>query len=72
MIKARSGQHLFFGLSARNVELLQAGRPIHFDLATLGMKGRITIFYGETEQKILEEFKRVGLLPADDDAKGNS
>lgn len=63
MLKARSGDNLIFGLSARNVELLMQGQPISIDLRELGLeKGRVMLFYGTTEQTMKEELQRVGLI----------
>lgn len=60
MIKARSigkdGDDLIiFGLSARNVELLKAGKPISIRMEELGLRGTVLIMYGETEQDIAAE-----------------
>lgn len=50
MLKAKSGDALIFGLSARNIELLKQGKPISVDLREMGEeKGTVLIFYGETE-----------------------
>lgn len=65
MIKARSGELLIFGLSARNIELLRQGHPIDIDLKDLGLKGgRVLILYGETERVITEELAKIANLPA--------
>ncbi|MCI0350740.1 MAG: hypothetical protein L0Z53_15050 [Acidobacteriales bacterium] len=45
---------LGFGLSAENVERLKAGSPIFVDLAEMGEKGAVAIFYGETEGDLIE------------------
>jgi hypothetical protein len=50
MLKARAGDHIFFGLSARNLQLLRAGKPIKVELEELGLTGSVVIFYGETEE----------------------
>ena len=55
MIKARAGEHVFFGLSERNLELLRQGKPIKVDLGDLGLAGCVVIFYGETEEKMRED-----------------
>lgn len=58
MLKARSGDNLIFGLSARNVQLLMEGKPISIDLRDLGLeKGRVMIFYGETEEAMKAEWE---------------
>lgn len=62
MLKARSGDDLIFGLSARNVELLMQGKPISIDLRDLGLpKGRVMILYGTTEEAMKEELQRAGV-----------
>lgn len=50
------------GLSERNIELLQQGRPIRFELAelppgTMDTVRRIGICYGITEADIVREMK---------------
>lgn len=56
MIKARAGQLVILGLSRRNVELLQEGKPIAFDGAEVGLGGtRVLIMFGETEDEIARE-----------------
>lgn len=63
MLKARSGDTLIFGLSARNVELLMQGAPIAIDLRELGLdKGRVMIFYGATEEAMKGELERAGMV----------
>ena len=63
MLKARSGDDLIFGLSARNLELLVAGKPISIDLTELGLaKGRIMIFYGRTEEDMKRELQENGMV----------
>jgi hypothetical protein len=61
-----------FGLSARNLELLQAGRPIRVDVAAMlsGTQYRlpagleVVILYGDTEEAIHDELKDSGRLSA--------
>jgi hypothetical protein len=55
MIKARAGDVVILGLSARNIELLKSGKPIDIDMQTLGLKGHTVIFYGDTEQQMQRE-----------------
>lgn len=63
MLKARSGDDLIFGLSARNVELLMEGKPISIDLRDLGLeKGRVMIFYGKTETDMKAELEVAGIV----------
>lgn len=63
MLKARTGDDLIFGLSARNVELLMQGRPISIDLRDLGLpKGRVMIFYGTTEEAMKAELQKAGVV----------
>lgn len=67
MIKAvgnsESGRVLFFGLSRRNVEKLQEGKPIVVDLADLGLRdgGLVVIAFGETEESIKAEVLAAGI-----------
>ncbi len=59
MIKLRSGNNIVLGLSARNVQLLEEGKPIYFQGAELGFpqleQVKFFIVYGETEDAILKE-----------------
>jgi hypothetical protein len=57
MLKARAGDHIFFGLSARNLQLLREGRPIRVRLQELDptTTAIVVIFYGETEEKMRED-----------------
>ena len=55
MIKARAGDHIFFGLSEVNLQRLREGRPIKVDLAEIGLTGTVLIFYGETEEKMRDD-----------------
>lgn len=44
---------LVFGLSKKNIQLLQEGKPILINLKDIGLEERrIVICYGETEDKI--------------------
>lgn len=62
MLKARSGESLIFGLSARNVELLQQGKPIQIDLREMGFeKGFVMIFYGRTEEDMTQSLIDAGV-----------
>ena len=60
----KGGPLLVFGLSARNIALLQAGRPIQFDLSKLGIEGEIMIFAGDTEESMTKDLEQFGFLPA--------
>ena len=51
-----------FGLSKGNIELLQQGRAIKFDMAQIGGEGTMVILYGETEQAIVEDLKKHGVV----------
>lgn len=48
---------ILLGLSAKNIELLKARKPMLVELSELGMEGQIAIFYGETEEAIEAELK---------------
>jgi hypothetical protein len=59
MIKARAGNVVFLGLEARNIELLQAGRPMAMELKELGLPDvAIVIVYGETKEEIIATLER--------------
>lgn len=65
MLKARGrtadGRPLvILGLERGNIERLQAGQPIKFDLSEVGMVGECIILFGETAQDILAEFSPIG------------
>lgn len=49
-----------FGLSRKNIDLLQEGKPIMFDFGELGGPAgtHIVIMFGETEDAIAEELQR--------------
>jgi hypothetical protein len=64
MIKATAGDMVLFGLSEKNVQLLKEGKPIKIDMTELGLTGKVLIFYGKTEEDMMSEFKKHGLLPA--------
>jgi len=55
MLKAKSGDTLIFGLSERNIELLKEGRPILINLAEMGARGSMVIFYGKTEESMAKQ-----------------
>ncbi|GAF95614.1 unnamed protein product [marine sediment metagenome] len=52
MIKAKSGDLYILGLSKENLLRLQQDQPILFNLSELGLKGRMAILYGETEEEL--------------------
>lgn len=55
---------MVFGLSEGNLEMLRQGKPIVINLAALGLSGgEVVICYGQTEQDILHDFQRAGLIP---------
>ena len=57
MIKAKlNNGDLLFGLSKGNLDRLQKGEPIMFNLKDMGLEDRkVLIMYGETEQDIMAE-----------------
>lgn len=61
MLKARAGDRLVFGLSAKNVELLMEGKPIAIDLRELGASGSVLIFYGRTEADMKQQLEEAGI-----------
>ena len=46
-----------FGLSEENIKRLKAGQPIKINLADLGLKGIVVIFYGRTENEMVLAMK---------------
>lgn len=63
MIKAGGPNVVLLGLSERNVELLKLGKPIQFDGKEIGIPGKkVFIMYGETEEDILDELRRAGIM----------
>lgn len=57
MIKARSGDSIVLGLSAENIRRLQAGQPMKFSLAPLGIHQTMYIVAGDTEESILDDLQ---------------
>lgn len=62
MIKALLGNRtVLIGLSARNIEQLQLGKPILFDLAVLGLPSQqIAVAAGATEDAIAADLTSAG------------
>ena len=57
MIRARFKENqIFLGIDAENVKRLQAGQPIFVDGKCLQIDVDIHIVYGDTLQKIMEEY----------------
>jgi len=51
------------GLSSENIRRLRQGHPILFNADVLGLKDtKITIFYGQTEEKMYNDLVKAGLL----------
>ncbi|HZO54907.1 MAG TPA: hypothetical protein VFB63_19525 [Bryobacteraceae bacterium] len=62
MLKARAGDRLVFGLSAKNIEYLMEGKPISIDLKDLGLEGgSVVIFYGRTEGDMKRQLDEAGI-----------
>lgn len=58
MLRAKLGNKIIIGLSARNVELLRQGKPIIICTDDLGIPdAEIVVMYGETEQQMLAELE---------------
>ena len=60
MIKSRVNNHIILGLSDLNIERLQKGMAIRFNLRDLGPDlppMEVAIFNGRTEETMYEEFK---------------
>jgi hypothetical protein len=71
MIKAAgtdrtTGERLIIlGLSRENVNRLQEDKPITFSMKPFGIEGSVVIFFGETEQAMVEALQRNGItMPA--------
>ncbi len=63
MIKAKRGNDLILGLSDTNLQRLQKGEPIKFNLSELGMgDGDVIIFHGKDEQ-IMKTMMRDSIHP---------
>jgi hypothetical protein len=57
------GKTLGFGLSVANIERLMKNEPIAFKLDEFGIEGTdVLIFAGQTEDAMLAEFKRLGMI----------
>lgn len=52
------------GLSEKNVQRIRAGEPITIDFLELGLpwQGKIVIFHGETELKMMQGLKEAGFI----------
>lgn len=68
MIKFKAGARaghtalVGFGLTAKNVEQLKLGNPIHVMGVELDLPFDVMIFFGETEQAIYAELRKHGLI----------
>lgn len=65
--KSKDGSRpvLGFGLEAKNIELLKAGRPIIAKVSISGVECDVVIHYGETAAKIFTDLEAAGVaLPA--------
>lgn len=67
MIKARGrnamGESIVvLGLSGEDVTRLVSGLPISADLAELGVPVKVSIVYGQTEDDIVSDLRRQGLI----------
>lgn len=71
MIKARTGDAILLGLSNENVTRLRSGLPMEIDLTEIGLKGTITVIYGETEQDMYDTLKAGGAIHPDCEIKGH-
>ena len=49
---------ILLGLSAKNIEKLKEGKPILVELSELGLKGKVAIVYGETEDLLARDLER--------------
>lgn len=60
----KDGKSFFgFGITDGNIEKLKEGKPIVIDMSSIGMgDGQMMIFYGPTEQDIIEELQALELI----------
>jgi hypothetical protein len=67
LVNGRNGAQLVgLGLSQGNIDRLKDGKPIYIHLDELGIEGiDVLIHYGETEDSIIADFKKEGLIPDD-------
>ena len=59
------GPVIGLGLSKRNVDLLQQGKPIEVNMADLHKEGHIIIFYGDTEEQMRTMLEYTGIVGPD-------
>lgn len=61
MLKASAGDLIIIGLSKMNIDHLQEGRPIVFDLKEVAMDEikRVFIFAGDTEETMLKDIEQL-------------
>ena len=62
LTKADGSPLYVMGLSAMNIERLQAGMPIPVHLREFGGQGEVLIFAGETEDAMIDELVAGGML----------
>lgn len=65
MIKFRAGKNgklVGLGLSKINLKKLKAGQPILVDGSEIGIENDILIMYGTTENDIIRELQKNGLI----------
>lgn len=71
MIKLKTtgpnGPLVILGLSEENLKRLREDKPIHFQLAELGLgDGEFLLFAGKTEAAMIDQLAKAGLIdPAD-------
>lgn len=58
MIKALSNDLIILGLSKINIERLQEGHPISFNLSEIGLPDRpVLIFAGDNEKSMVQDLQ---------------
>lgn len=57
MLKAKIGDMVILGLDHNNVERLQQGKPILFNLSEVGLEGKMTIMYGDTLKDVMNDLE---------------
>ncbi len=61
--KDNGGTIYVLGLSKRNLELLQEGKPIHVLGADfgLGQDDELVVYYGDSEEQMVHDLKALGM-----------
>lgn len=58
----RGGERRFIiGLCEEDISRMKQGSPVEVDGLSIGMPGKLVVFYGATEASIIEEFSKAGV-----------